>query len=105
RPELFALAGGGELLERGVGTLHVRRVVLVVVELEDLRGVVRLECRVVVGQVGKRVLGHRSSLGSGRGLLGPLVVSVGPATGLPPAGIPKPSWSGGPPLPAAVGDD
>ncbi len=64
RAELFALAGGGELLERGVGALHVRGVVLVVVQFEDLGGIVRLERRVVIGQVGQRVLGHRSSSGA-----------------------------------------
>src|SRR5262249_58841307 len=45
--------------EGGVRALHVCRVVLVVVELEDLGGVMRLEGGVVVRQIGECVLGHR----------------------------------------------
>ena len=60
--EVVAVPGGGELLERLVGARHVRGVVLVVVELHDLARHVRLECRVVVGQVGQGVLGHRGLL-------------------------------------------
>ena len=49
--EVVGVAGLGELLERGVGAGHVRRVVLVVVQLHDPARDVRLECRVVVGQI------------------------------------------------------
>ena len=65
--EVALLAGLGELVEGGVGAGHVGGVVLVVVQLEDLPGVVRLERRVVVGQVGKGVLRHGRGVSFGRG--------------------------------------
>ena len=49
----------GHLLQRRVGACHVRRVVLVVVQLHDLARDVRLEGAVVVGKVGQGVLSHR----------------------------------------------
>src|SRR5690606_3901813 len=57
--EVFFLARLSELLERRVGARYVRRVVLVVVELQLLCGVVRLERGVIVGKLGERVLLHR----------------------------------------------
>ena len=51
RVEVVAVAGGGQLVERGVGTLHVGGVVLVVVQLHDLAADVRLERAVVVLEV------------------------------------------------------
>ena len=49
---------GGELFERGVGAGHVRGVVLVMVQHHDPARDVRLESRVVVGQIRKRVVSH-----------------------------------------------
>ena len=64
------LACRGELLERLVDAGDVGRVVLVVVQLDDLGRVVRLQRGVVVGQVGQRVRRRhgRSPIGDdGRG--------------------------------------
>ena len=53
-----ALERLGEPVERGVGALDVGGVVLVVVQLHDPRGDVRLERAVVVAKLRKRVGGH-----------------------------------------------
>ena len=63
--EVARLAGLAELLEVVLAPVDVGLVVLVVVQLEDLGRVVRLERGVVVGQVGQFVLRHGSS-SSGR---------------------------------------
>ena len=61
--EVALLARLGELLEGRVGAGDVGGVVLVVMQLEQPGRVVRLERRVVVGQVGKRVaVIHRALL-------------------------------------------
>ena len=64
RAEIALAPQVGELLEGGVGSLHVRRVVLVVVQLHDPTADVRFECPEVVGQVGQGVRGgcHRPLL-------------------------------------------
>ena len=58
RAERVLVAGLGQLVKGGVGAGDVRRVVLAVVQLHDLTRDVRLERRVVVGQVRKCVLTH-----------------------------------------------
>ena len=58
RLEVVAVTRSLELVERGVDALHVRGVVLVVVELEHLGRVGGLERAVVVLELGERVL-HR----------------------------------------------
>ena len=60
-PKSSDVAGLVELVERGVRAGDVRRVVLVVVQLEHLGGVVRLEGGEVVGQLGEGVGGHQRS--------------------------------------------
>ena len=62
--EVALLAGLGQLLQGGVGTLHVGVVVLVVVELHDLARDVGLQCAVVVVEIGKGVNSHSSSCGT-----------------------------------------
>ena len=56
--EVVLVARAGQLLERLVGAGDVGGVVLVVVELHDLARHVGLQRGVVVGQIGKAVLGH-----------------------------------------------
>jgi len=69
RREVAGLPSGSELVECRVGTVDVGLVVLVVVELHDLRTDVRLERRVVVGQLGQGVDSHVfSSFSSGAGM-------------------------------------
>ena len=58
RTEVVLVPGGFQLFQRLVGAGHVRRVVLVVMELHDLRRHMGLERGVVVGQIGKGVLSH-----------------------------------------------
>ena len=58
RAEVVFVPGGLQLFQGLVGTGHVRGVVLVVVELHDLRRHIGLERGVVVGQIGKGVLSH-----------------------------------------------
>jgi hypothetical protein len=48
----------GEAIERGIRSLHVAGMMLVVMELHDPAGDVGLECTVVVSELGKRVRGH-----------------------------------------------
>src|SRR5262249_31816102 len=55
-----------QLLDAVVGRFHVGAVVLVVVELHDLPGEVRLQGAVVVRKIGKDVAGHVGALLSGR---------------------------------------
>ena len=64
-PKSSDAAGLVELLERGVGAVDVRLVVLVVVELEDLGRVVGLEGGVVVRELGERVDRHGRLLHTG----------------------------------------
>jgi hypothetical protein len=56
-----------ELFERGVGARDMRGVVFVMVEFEDLGGVVGFEGRKVVGQLGQGVRRHQRCSGSGIG--------------------------------------
>src|SRR6185295_11895430 len=56
--EVTARARFLELLERLVRALHVRLVMLVVMQLHDAGRKVRLERAEIVRQVGKHVLGH-----------------------------------------------
>jgi len=51
----------GKRFERLVRAVYIRLVVLVMVQLHDLCGDVRLESIVVVGKIRKRVLGHKNS--------------------------------------------
>jgi len=62
RAEVPRVAGGGQCLQGGVGPGDVGGVVLVVVELHDPPGDVRLKGGVVVGELGKRVHGHDGCL-------------------------------------------
>ena len=50
----------GQLLEGLVRAVYIRLVVLVVVQLHDLGGDMRLERTVVVWKIRKRVLGHEN---------------------------------------------
>ena len=61
RAEIARAARLAQLLEGGIGAVDVGLVVLAVVQLEDLGRQVRLEGRVVVGQLGQFVLRHGSS--------------------------------------------
>src|SRR5690606_4331996 len=63
--QVARLTRGGQLVEGRVRAVHVRLVMLVVVELHDLAADVRLERAVVVGKVGQRIHGHVSSCYSG----------------------------------------
>lgn len=74
RSHRAVVAGLGQLLEGRVGAGDVGRVVLAVVQLHDLRGDVRLEGRVVVGQFRKRVLSHEGPFICGP--VGPSMFSV-----------------------------
>jgi hypothetical protein len=48
----------GELVESGVGPSYIGGVMLVMVEFQYLGRIVRLQGTEIVGEVGKRVLGH-----------------------------------------------
>ena len=56
--EIRLLTGVEELLDDLVGCVHVLAMMLVVVQLHDAAGDVRLEGAVVVGQIGQDVAGH-----------------------------------------------
>jgi hypothetical protein len=62
--EVALLAGLGQLLQGGVGTLNVGVVVLVMVQFHDLARDVGLQCAVVVVEIGKGVNSHSSSCGT-----------------------------------------
>ena len=55
RTEVVAGAGVGQLLESGIRSLHVRGVVLVVMQLHDLAADMRLQPAVVVVEIGQSV--------------------------------------------------
>ena len=67
RAEVALVARLGQLVHRVVQALDVGGVVLVVVQLEDLGRVVRLEGAVVVGQIREGVGGHGRLLWDGDG--------------------------------------
>src|SRR3982074_734359 len=60
--EIVFLARIGQRVEGLVRSVYIRLVVLVVVELHDLRRNMRLESTVVVWKIRKRVLSHDISL-------------------------------------------
>src|SRR3954463_954844 len=84
-----------QLLERLVRAIYIRLVMLVVMELHDLRGDMRLERSVVVWKIRKRVLGHERTLLLKQFQHGPgsngTVATPAPPVPLRNRGIPRPT--------------